>query len=67
MKLIPDYLFLIVCRNPYDPQHLHIIREYDEKMRRLHIPYDELRQLILEYDNFQNGHKNDETFGNNII
>lgn len=57
------YALVINGKNPYDPQTLDLVRDYDDKMNRLKMPYDELKQLILEYDGFNNGHRNQETFG----
>lgn len=58
------YALTLSNKNPYDDQYLHVIREYDDKMNFLQVPYDQLRQLILEYDTYSNGHRNDETWGN---
>ncbi len=57
------YALAVNDKNPYDPQTLKLVTEYDEKMSRIRIPYDELKQLILEYDGYNNGHRNQETFG----
>ncbi len=57
------YALTLSKKNPYDNQYAHVMKDYDEKMNYMHIPYDELRQLILEYDTYVNGHRNEETWG----
>ena len=39
-----------------------IINEYDDKMRRARLPYDNNQKLFLEYDNFNTAQQNEETF-----
>ena len=49
-------------RNPYDPQYANTVREYEEKIARVKIPYDSARQLYLEYDGFTTGVQNEEAW-----
>ena len=48
--------------DPYDQQYSYLIKEYDDKMLKLVIPYDDFRQLILEYDGYNHAQRNEETF-----
>ena len=48
-------------RNPYDSNG-NLIREYDDRISRAAVPYDNARQLFLEYDNFNSAQMNEETF-----
>lgn len=49
-------------RNPYDSQYSTTVREYEEKISRVKIPFDTSRQLYLEYDGFTTGQQNEETW-----
>jgi hypothetical protein len=48
-------------RNPYETQNANIIREYDDRINKVKLPYDSFRKLYLEYDNY-GGQQNEETF-----
>lgn len=38
------------------------MREYEDKIARVKIPYEPLRQLYLEYDGFTSGQQNEEAW-----
>lgn len=56
------YALMLTDKNPYDSQFSYITRDFDEKINQLSMPYDEFKQLYLEYDNYNDAQRNDETF-----
>lgn len=56
------YALKLTDKNPYDTQYSYITRDYDDKINKLKLPYDELKQLYLEYDAYSLGDNNEETF-----
>ncbi|CAF0704348.1 unnamed protein product [Brachionus calyciflorus] len=55
------YALRVTDRNPYDARNAELIREYDQIINKVRLPYDNLKQLYLEYDNF-NSQQNEEAW-----
>lgn len=54
-------ILIFFLRDPYDSRNVQTVRDYDTKINQVKLPYDNLRQLYLEYDNF-NSQQNGETW-----
>ncbi len=52
----------VFFRNPYDDMYAYKVRDYDDKIRNIHMPYDGNRKLYLEFENFNTAQMNYETW-----